>query len=177
MKKFDLEQQKIPAPYEVPEDFFNKMQDRVLARCTDEKRQSNKKIILSLAAAIVLIIGLGFIWNQQKQQQPLAQPTQLTKRTPVPLQKSKLKAEQPIAKKVKVVPVTNTQSPNEADLPQENIIPHETVAVTVEHRHAIEKPTTREVELKLKQAIDKLSPQEIAELSIAYEMDTYLNLY
>ena len=72
MKDFDLEKLDKKVPYSTPENFFEEMQELVIQRTIYNAPKKTKVFQLfssktiGVAATVILLIGLTFLWNKTK---------------------------------------------------------------------------------------------------------------
>ena len=79
MKNFNIEQLQKKTPYRFPENTFVEMQEKVLDRTIRKEKlhpkifKINYSMVASIAAALVLIFGISFLWKTNQAELPKSQ--------------------------------------------------------------------------------------------------------
>lgn len=198
MKNFDIEQLERKNIYKAPEDFFAGMQENVLKQTvrqtqTAETAKPEAKIIpmktnwiYVAAAALALLLGVGFFIKNMNAAPENAQPTAAnTLKTETPITQTE-EAEQPqlIASEVQKPEETVTQDLTFEKTeyqtvrrePQQ-VTQVKSFASVTEKPKAAPSKSERVKREDVDQILTSFTSSELAEMSKDAEMDVYLDLY
>lgn len=159
MKKIDIEKWERKNP-ELPENFFDEMQEKVLAETTRKKEPKRFQLVAWASVAAVIVFGVMIFFNNDKKPMPelattpkenLIIDTQYIE--PIIENEKEQELVKPVAKKVEFV-VQKV----------EKKIPPKPKAVVEE------KPALEEV-------MNTMTESELRDLAMNYEQDTFLELY
>jgi hypothetical protein len=169
MKKIDIEKWERKTP-ELPENFFEEMQEKVLDKTVRAEKQPVKRFkinpVWASAAAIAVIFGISFFVNVKNKNVEVTQNPQMVQTENVPT----LNQEQ------------NTQ-------PQIDAINQEAVenqpytesktSFAGQSSDAVSEQKIKNLSTKLKmeEVLNVMSEEELQELVTNYEQDTFLDLY
>lgn len=159
MKKIDIEKWERKNP-ELPENFFDEMQEKVLAKTTKKREVKRFSLIAvwSSVAAMLIFGAIFFIDNKEvnDKNQVAVKVEQSEVISPKPIidfeEKQEMKTEEIISEPVKKVQFA-TQKLEKKTMPKE--------------------PKNNDWE----QAINTMTEEEIIDLAMNYEQDTFLELY
>jgi len=169
MKKIDIEKWERKTP-ELPENFFEEMQEKVLDKTVRAEKQPVKRFkinpVWASVAAIAVFFGISFFINFKNKNVEVTQNPQMVQTENV----STLKQEQ------------NTQ-------PQIDAINQEAVenqpytesktSFAGQSSDAVSEQKVKNLSTKLKmeEVLNVMSEEELQELATNYEQDTFLDLY
>ena len=169
MKKIDIEKWERKTP-ELPENFFEEMQEKVLDKTVRAEKQPVKRFkinpVWASVAAIAVFFGISFFINFKNKNVEVTQNPQMVQTENV----STLKQEQ------------NTQ-------PQIDAINQEAVenqpytesktSFAGQSSDAVSEQKVKKLSTKLKmeEVLNVMSEEELQELTSNYEQDTFLDLY
>ncbi len=203
-ENFDIEKLERKNIYKTPEDFFSKIQENVLKETVqtsinldvisaDKSVKSNNNWIYAIAASLVLLFGLGFLFNDKientNQENTAKIETIIEKPNP-----TKITATEPILAEnsMEIQPVSETksiQNIEKSNLTSDKIShPKESKREVAEVKNVlaktetkVTKPQTASITMSdeeiAEQVISSLTNAEVAELAINTEQDVYLDLY
>ena len=169
MKKIDIEKWERKTP-ELPENFFEKMQEKVLDKTVRAEKQPVKRFKINpmwaSAAAIAVVFGISFFVNVKNKNAEVIQNPQMVQTENV----STLNQEQSAEHQVDIVnqEVTENQSYTE---PKTSFAGQSSDAVS---EQKIKNLSTK---LKMEEVLNVMSEEELQELATNYEQDTFLDLY
>lgn len=202
-ENFDIETLERKNIYKTPENFFKEIQNNVLRETVHKnwditplkaEKQSAKKHftwIYAVAAALALLFGLGFLFNEKHQKSVENNLAKMeTKKETIEISKSPVST--PILADHPLVTVANEQkeskiSNKKTDLTSARTFhqkENKTLAITekpiaktvVKHSETKEKTALSEEEIA-EQMISSLNSDEVADLAMNTEQDVYLDLY
>ena len=169
MKKIDIEKWERKTP-ELPENFFEEMQEKVLDKTARAEKQPVKRFKINpawaSAAAIAVVFGISFFVNVKNKNVEVAQNPQMVQTE----NHSNLNQEQ------------NTE-------PQTDIVNQEAVenqpytesktSFVGQSSDAVSKQKVKNLSTKLKmeEVLNVMSEEELQELATNYEQDAFLDLY
>lgn len=179
MKNLDIEKLERQNIYNVPDDFFAKMQQKVLAETATKKEAKIIKLnwVYSVAAAVAIIFGITFFVNQNEEApKNTVQPNTIAKNTEPKIsitenQKSQEKeatiAYQNFEKDLKEVTEMNQKK-------AENSIASTSKK---ENNNTNPKEIKANPEVQMDQILANFSSAELADVGKNTEQDIYLDLY
>lgn len=197
MKNFDIEQLERKNIYKTPENFFAGMQENVLKQTVRqtqiaETAKPEAKIIpmktnwiYAAAAALALLLGVGFFIKNMNAAPENAQPTAAnTLKTATPITQTE-EAEQPqiIASEVEKPEETVTQDLTFEKTEYQTVRREPQVTEVKSFASVSEKPkaapskSERVKREDVDQILTSFTSSELAEMSKDAEMDVYLDLY
>lgn len=197
MKNFDIEQLERKNIYKTPENFFAGMQENVLKQTVHqtqiaETAKPEAKIIpmktnwiYAAAAALALLLGVGFFIKNMNAAPENAQPTAAnTLKTETPITQAE-EAEQPqlIASEVQKPEETVTQDLTFEKTEYQTVRREPQVTQVKSFASVTEKPKaalSKSEKVKredVDQILTSFTSSELAEMSKDAEMDVYLDLY
>ena len=169
MKKIDIEKWERKTP-ELPENFFEKMQEKVLDKTVRAEKQPVKRFKINpmwaSAAAIAVVFGISFFVNVKNKNVEVIQNPQL-------------------------VQTENVFTPNQQQNtePQIDIVNQEAVenqpytesktSFAGQSLDAVSEQKVKNLSTKLKmeEVLNVMSEEELQELATNYEQDAFLDLY
>ena len=169
MKKIDIEKWERKTP-ELPENFFEKMQEKVLDKTVRAEKQPVKRFKINpmwaSAAAIAVIFGISFFINFKNKNVEVIQNPQMVQTENV----STLNQEQSAEHQVDIVnqEVTENQSYTES---KTSFAGQSLDAVSEQ------KVKNLSTKLKMEEVLNVMSEEELQELATNYEQDAFLDLY
>ena len=169
MKKIDIEKWERKTP-ELPENFFEKMQEKVLDKTVRAEKQPVKRFKINpmwaSAAAIAVVFGISFFVNVKNKNAEVIQNPQMVQTENV----STLNQEQSAEHQVDIVnqEVTENQSYTES---KTSFAGQSLDAVSEQ------KVKNLSTKLKMEEVLNVMSEEELQELATNYEQDTFLDLY
>ncbi len=178
MKNLDIEKLERKNSYEVPNDFFTKMQENVLKETTHKKEARIFKLnwAYSAAAAIALLFGITFFVNQNNNDASNAKNAIANNNSSAvksTLSNNKVKTEEAIA-----------YQNFEQDLTSviENDQKNEVAIVSTfkndnQPAEVINKEAVKNSEIQVDQILANFTSAELADLGKNTEQDIYLDLY
>ena len=169
MKKIDIEKWERKTP-ELPENFFEEMQEKVLDKTVRAEKQPVKRFkinpVWASAAAIAVVFGISFFVNFKNKNVEVTQNPQMVQTENV----STLNQEQSAEYQVDVVsqeavenqPYTGSKT-----------------SFAGQSSDAVSKQKVKNLSTKLKmeEVLNVMSEEELQELATNYEQDTFLDLY
>lgn len=175
MKEFDIEKLERKNIYEVPDDLFATIQNRVMHDVKAHKKAPVFKLNWAYAAAasLALIFGATFVFNSYNE----TKDTDNQKRFAVNSQKQKTESE--VAYETLKADLTSVENTNQRVVNQVNktaaYIPDEDN--TKQTAKATVKPVSKQTEAQMNEYLDSFTNTEIAELASNSTQDVYLDLY
>ena len=169
MKKIDIEKWERKTP-ELPENFFEEMQENVLDKTVRTEKQPVKRFKINSAwasaAAIAVVFGISFFVNVKNKNAEVIQNPQMVQTENV----STLNQEQSAEHQVDIVnqEVTENQSYTES---KTSFAGQSLDAVSEQ------KVKNLSTKLKMEEVLNVMSEEELQELATNYEQDTFLDLY
>jgi len=169
MKKIDIEKWERKTP-ELPENFFEKMQEKVLDKTVRAEKQPVKRFKINpmwaSAAAIAVVFGISFFVNVKNKNAEVIQNPQMVQTENV----STLNQEQSAEHQVDIVnqEVTENQSYTES---KTSFAGQSLDAVSEQ------KVKNLSTKLKMEEVLNVMSEEELQELATNYEQDAFLDLY
>lgn len=170
MKNFNIDNLEKKMPYQIPENFFEEMQQNVL---NEIERKSFKKtkvfrlnysVITSIAAALALVFGFTFLWKTNQ--------TQIDKSTEV-VAATMPNDNQNIIKS-NVLENTDITTIEEVQKTIKNV---EQTNRTTEPKSNATKLASTSSEESYNELLNALSDTELAEIATNSDHDVYLELY
>ena len=169
MKKIDIEKWERKTP-ELPENFFEEMQEKVLDKTVRVEKRPVKRFKINpawaSAAAIAVIFGISFFVNFKNKNVEVIQNPQMVQNENV----STPNQEQNTEPKIDVLgqEVTENQSYTE---PKTSFVGQSLDAVSEQ------KVKNLSTKLKMEEVLNVMSEEELQELATNYEQYTFLDLY
>lgn len=169
MKKIDIEKWERKAP-ELPENFFEEMQEKVLDKTVRVEKRPVKRFKINpawaSAAAIAVVFGISFFVNFKNKNVEVTQNPQMVQTE----NHSNLNQQQNTEPQIDVVvqEVTENQSYTE---PKTSFAGQSLDAVSEQ------KVKNLSTKLKMEEVLNVMSEEELQELATNYEQDTFLDLY
>ncbi|MFC2451001.1 MAG: hypothetical protein ACFNQA_06580 [Flavobacteriaceae bacterium] len=169
MKKIDIEKWERKTP-ELPENFFEEMQEKVLDKTVRAEKQPVKRFkinpVWASAAAIAVIFGFSFFINFKNKNATEIPNPQMVQTENV----STLNQEQNTQPQIDVVgqEVAENQSYTES---KTSFAGQSLDAVSEQ------KVKNLSTKLKMEEVLNVMSEEELQELTSNYEQDTFLDLY
>ena len=169
MKKIDIEKWERKTP-ELPENFFEEMQENVLDKTVRTEKQPVKRFKINSAwasaAAIAVVFGISFFVNVKNKNAEVIQNPQMVQTENV----STLNQEQSAEHQVDIVnqEVTENQSYTES---KTSFAGQSLDAVSEQ------KVKNLSTKLKMEEVLNVMSEEELQELATNYEQDAFLDLY
>ena len=169
MKKIDIEKWERKTP-ELPENFFEEMQEKVLDKTARAEKQPVKRFKINpawaSAAAIAVVFGISFFVNFKNKNVEVTQNPQMVQNE-------------------------NVSTPNQEQNtePQTDIVNQEAVenqpytesktSFAGQSLDAVSEQKVKNLSTKLKmeEVLNVMSEEELQELTSNYEQDTFLDLY
>ena len=169
MKKIDIEKWERKMP-ELPENFFEEMQEKVLDKTVRAEKQPVKRFKINpmwaSAAAIAVVFAISFFVNVKNKNVEVAQTPQMVQTENV----STLNQEQSAEYQADVVGQEVTE--NQAYTESKTSFAGQSSDVVSEQK--IKNLSTK---LKMEEVLNVMSEEELQELTSNYEQDTFLDLY
>ena len=169
MKKIDIEKWERKTP-KLPENFFEKMQEKVLDKTVRMEKQPVKRFKINpawaSAAAIAVVFGISFFINFKNKNVEVIQNPQMVQTENVPTLNQEQSAEY-----------------------QEDVVSQEAVenqpytesktSFAGQSSDAVSEQKIKNLSTKLKmeEVLNVMSEEELQELATNYEQDTFLDLY
>lgn len=169
MKKIDIEKWERKTP-KLPENFFEKMQEKVLDKTVRMEKQPVKRFKINpawaSAAAIAVVFGISFFINFKNKNVEVIQNPQMVQTENVPTLNQEQSAEY-----------------------QEDVVSQEAVenqpytesktSLAGQSSDAVSEQKIKNLSTKLKmeEVLNVMSEEELQELATNYEQDTFLDLY
>ena len=169
MKKIDIEKWERKTP-ELPENFFEKMQEKVLDKTVRAEKQPVKRFKINpmwaSAAAIAVVFGISFFVNVKNKNVEVTQNPQMVQTENV----STLNQEQSAEYQADVV--------NQEAVENQPYTESKTSFVG-QSSDAVSKQKVKNLSTKLKmeEVLNVMSEEELQELATNYEQDAFLDLY
>ena len=169
MKKIDIEKWERKTP-ELPENFFEEMQEKVLDKTVRVEKQPVKRFkinpVWASAAAIAVVFGISFFVNVKNKNVEVAQNPQFVQTENY----SNLNQQQNTEYQADVVnqKVAENQSYTES---KTSFAGQSLDAVSEQ------KVKNLSTKLKMEEVLNVMSEEELQELTSNYEQDTFLDLY
>ena len=169
MKKIDIEKWERKTP-ELPENFFEEMQEKVLDKTVRAEKQPVRRFkinpVWASAAAIAVVFGISFFVNVKNKNVEVTQNPQLVQTENV----STLNQEQDAEYQADVVS-------QEAVENQPYTEPKTSFAGQSSDAVSEQKIKNLSTKLKMEEVLNVMSEEELQELVTNYEQDTFLDLY
>ena len=169
MKKIDIEKWERKTP-ELPENFFEEMQEKVLDKTVRAEKQPVKRFKINpawaSAAAIAVVFGISFFVNVKNKNVEVIQNPQVVQTENV----STLNQEQSAEYQVDVV--------NQEAVENQPYTESKT-SFAGQSSDAVSEQKIKNLSTKLKmeEVLNVMSEEELQELTSNYEQDTFLDLY
>ena len=169
MKKIDIEKWERKMP-ELPENFFEEMQEKVLDKTVRVEKRPVKRFKINpawaSAAAIAVVFGISFFINFKNKNMEAIQNPQMVQTE----NHSNLNQQQTTESRIDVAgqEVTENQSYTES---KTSFAGQSSDAVS---EQKIKNLSTK---LKMEEVLNVMSEEELQELTSNYEQDTFLDLY
>ena len=169
MKKIDIEKWERKTP-ELPENFFEEMQEKVLDKTVRAEKQPVKRFkinpVWASVAAIAVFFGISFFVNFKNKNVEVTQNPQMVQTE----NHSNLNQQQTTESRIDVAgqEVTENQSYTES----KTSFAGQSSDVVSEQK--IKNLSTK---LKMEEVLNVMSEEELQELTSNYEQDTFLDLY
>lgn len=159
MKKIDIEKWERKNP-ELPENFFDEMQEKVLAKTTKKREAKRFSLIAvwSSVAAMLIFGAIFFIDNKEVNDK---------NQVIVQVEKSEIVNSQPI------IDFEEIQETKTEEIVAEPVKKVQFVSQKLEKKTTPKEPKNNDWE----QAINTMTEEEIIDLAMNYEQDTFLELY
>jgi len=169
MKKIDIEKWERKTP-ELPENFFEEMQEKVLDKTVRMEKQPVKRFKINpawaSAAAIAVVFGISFFINFKNKNEEVIQNPQLVQSENI----STLNQEKSIEYQADVV--------NQEAIENQPYTESKTSFVGQSSDAVSEqKIKNLSTKLKMEEVLNVMSEEELQELTSNYEQDTFLDLY
>ena len=169
MKKIDIEKWERKTP-ELPENFFEEMQEKVLDKTVRAEKQPVKRSKINpawaSAAAIAVIFGISFFVNVKNKNVEVAQNPQMVQTENI----STLNQEQSAEYQTDIVNQEATE--NQPYTESKTSFAGQSLDAVSEQK--IKNLSTK---LKMEEVLNVMSEEELQELTSNYEQDTFLDLY
>ena len=169
MKKIDIEKWERKTP-ELPENFFEEMQEKVLDKTVRTEKQPVKRFKINSAwasaAAIAVVFGISFFVNVKNKNVEVTQNPQMVQTENV----STLNQDQ------NTEPQTDIVNQEAAD---NQPYTESKTSFAGQSLDAVSKQKVKNLSTKLKmeEILNVMSEEELQELATNYEQDTFLDLY
>lgn len=178
MKNLDIEKLERKNSYEVPNDFFTKMQENVLKETTHKKEARIFKLnwAYSAAAAIALLFGITFFVNQNNNDASNAKNAIANNNSSAvksTLSNNKVKTEEAVAYEnfeQDLTSVIENDQKNEVAIVSSSKNDSQPAEVT-------NKEAVKNSEIQVDQILANFTSAELADLGKNTEQDIYLDLY
>ena len=169
MKKIDIEKWERKMP-ELPENFFEEMQEKVLDKTVRAEKQPVRRFkinpVWASAAAIAVVFGISFFVNVKNKNVEVTQNPQLVQSENI----STLNQEKSIEYQADVV--------NQEAIENQPYTESKTSFVGQSSDAVSEqKIKNLSTKLKMEEVLNAMSEEELQELTSNYEQDTFLDLY
>ena len=169
MKKIDIEKWERKTP-ELPENFFEEMQEKVLDKTVRAEKQPVKRFKINpawaSAAAIAVVFGISFFVNVKNKNVEVTQNPQMVQTENV----STLNQGQSAEYQADVVSQETVE--NQPYTESKTSFAGQSLDVVSEQK--IKNLSTK---LKMEEVLNVMSEEELQELTSNYEQDTFLDLY
>ncbi|WP_370899038.1 hypothetical protein [Chryseobacterium gossypii] len=174
MKEFDIEKLERKNIYKVPDHLFENIQERVMNDLRSGKKAPVFKLnwAYAIAASLVLIFGVTFIFNSDNGTSKDQGPTQQTL-----VNNQEPKTESEVAYETLKSDLTSVENNNQIVENQNNnkvSQSNEEKKVATPQRVT---PVSKQEEVQMNEYLDSFSNSEIAELANNSTQDVYLDLY
>ena len=178
MKNLDIEKLERKNSYEVPNDFFTKMQENVLKETTHKKEARIFKLnwAYSAAAAVAVLFGINFFVNQNNNDASNAKNAIANNNSSAvksTLSNNKVKTEEAIAYQSfeqDLTSVIENDQKNEVAIVSTSKNDNQPAEV-------INKEAVKNSEIQVDQILANFTSAELADLGKNTEQDIYLDLY
>lgn len=180
MKNLDIEKLERKNSYEVPNDFFTKMQENVLKETTHKKEarifKLNWAYSAAAAAAVAVLFGITFFVNQNNNDASNAKNTIANNNSSAvksPLLNNKVKTKEAIAYQSfeqDLTSVIENDQKNEVAIVSTSKNDNQPAEV-------INKEAVKNSEIQVDQILANFTSAELADLGKNTEQDIYLDLY
>ena len=169
MKKIDIEKWERKMP-ELPENFFEEMQEKVLDKTVRAEKQPVRRFkinpVWASAAAIAVVFGISFFVNVKNKNAEVIQNPQMVQSENI----STLNQEQSAEYQADVV--------NQEAIENQPYTESKTSFVGQSSDAVSEqKIKNLSTKLKMEEVLNVMSEEELQELTSNYEQDTFLDLY
>ena len=169
MKKIDIEKWERKTP-ELPENFFEEMQEKVLDKTVRVEKRPVKRFKINpawaSAAAIAVIFGISFFVNVRNKNVEVIQNPQVVQTENVPTLNQEQSAEY------------------QADVVNQEVVENQPyteskTSFAGQSSDAVSEQKIKNLSTKLKmeEVLNAMSEEELQELTSNYEQDTFLDLY
>lgn len=169
MKKIDIEKWERKTP-ELPENFFEEMQEKVLDKTVRAEKRPVKRFKINpawaSAAAIAVIFGISFFVNVRNKNVEVIQNPQVVQTENVPTLNQEQSAEY------------------QADVVNQEVVENQPyteskTSFAGQSSDAVSEQKIKNLSTKLKmeEVLNVMSEEELQELTSNYEQDTFLDLY
>ena len=169
MKKIDIEKWERKTP-ELPENFFEEMQEKVLDKTVRAEKQPVKRFKINpawaSAAAIAVVFGISFFVNVKNKNVEVIQNPQMVQTENVFI----LKQEQNTQPQIDAI----NQEAVENQPYTESKTSFAGQSSDVVSKQKVKNLSTK---LKMEEVLNVMSEEELQELATNYEQDTFLDLY
>ena len=169
MKKIDIEKWERKTP-KLPENFFEEMQEKVLDKTVRVEKRSVKRFKINpmwaSAAAIAVVFGISFFVNFKNKNVEVIQNPQMVQTENVFI----LKQEQNTQPQIDAI----NQEAVENQPYTESKTSFAGQSSDVVSKQKVKNLSTK---LKMEEVLNVMSEEELQELAINYEQDTFLDLY
>ena len=169
MKKIDIEKWERKMP-ELPENFFEEMQEKVLDKTVRVEKRSVKRFKINpmwaSAAAIAVVFGISFFVNVKNKNVEVTQNPQMVQTENVFI----LKQEQNTQPQIDAI----NQEAVENQPYTESKTSFAGQSSDVVSKQKVKNLSTK---LKMEEVLNVMSEEELQELVTNYEQDTFLDLY
>ena len=169
MKKIDIEKWERKTP-ELPENFFEKMQEKVLDKTVRAEKQPVKRFkinpVWASAAAIAVVFGISFFVNVKNKNVEVTQNPQMVQTENVPTLNQEQSAEYQ-------VDVVNQEAVENQPYTESKT----SFAGQSSNAVSEQKVKNLSTKLKMEEVLNVMSEEELQELATNYEQDTFLDLY
>ena len=169
MKKIDIEKWKRKTP-ELPENFFEEMQEKVLDKTVRAEKRPVKRFKINpawaSAAAIAVIFGISFFVNVKNKNVEVTQNPQMVQTE----NHSNLNQQQNTELQIDAVVQEATKNQS---------YPESKTSFAGQSSDAVSEQKIKNLSTKLKmeEVLNVMSEEELQELTSNYEQDTFLDLY
>ena len=169
MKKIDIEKWERKTP-ELPENFFEKMQEKVLDKTVRAEKRPVKRFkinpVWASAAAIAVVFGISFFVNVKNKNVEVTQNPQMVQTENV----STLKQEQNTQPQIDAINQEAVENQPYTES-KTSFVGQSSDAVSEQ------KVKNLSTKLKMEEVLNVMSEEELQELVTNYEQDTFLDLY
>lgn len=169
MKKIDIEKWERKTP-ELPENFFEEMQEKVLDKTVRTEKQPVKRFKINpawaSAAAIAVVFGISFFVNFKNKNEEMIQNPQMvqTENHSNLNQKQSTEYQTDIVNQEAVENQPYTESKTSFARQSSDVVSEQ-------------KVKNLSTKLKMEEVLNVMSEEELQELATNYEQDTFLDLY